>query len=341
MRQNLSRGVVLAAAATGIMSLYASPAFADSNASATASDSPGVASGNNVQVPVNVPLNICGNTVDVVAALNPAFGNSCANGPVSKGRHTAPHHPAQHGAGSSHHPGRGAGHGGTEHAGHGGHQAGGQGGYGGAHGGYGDSGYGDSRHGQSGYGGSGYGDSRHGQSGYGDSGYGDSRQGHSGHLSRGHGDSGAHHGGWGGSSSYGGTHGSPGVLSGDQVAAPVDIPVEFCGNTLDVIGIANPVFGNSCAHHHAPEGHATTPHHCTPPVTPPHTPPQPPKSRTPHTPVTVHEQPPAPPTVHRQYSPPTLAETGGEGVFANAAISAALMTGGALLYRRSRAQSRP
>lgn len=293
--------MVLAAAATGIMSLYASPALADSNTTATASDSPGVASGNNVQVPVNVPLNICGNTVDVVAALNPAFGNSCANGPVSQGRHAAPHHPAQHGADSAYHPGRGAGRGGTDHAqGPGGH-AGGQraehGGYGGERGGYSHSGYGDSRHGQSG------------------------------HMSPGYGDSDARHGGWSGASSYGETHGSPGVLSGNQLAAPVDLPVELCGNTLDVIGIANAAFDNSCAHHPAPEGHAT----------PPRTVPQPPKTPVVHTPVTVHEQPPVP----RQYTPPTLAETGGEGVLANAAISVALMTGGALLYRRNRAQSRP
>ncbi|WP_326787662.1 chaplin [Streptomyces sp. NBC_00151] len=328
MRQNLSRGVVLAAAATGIMSLYASPALADSNTTATASDSPGVASGNNIQVPVNVPLNICGNTVDVVAALNPAFGNSCASGSVSQGRHAAPHHAAQGhggqpGGNRAEHGGYG-GHG-SEHAGYGGHQAGG---------------HAREHGGRSGYGGEqgGYGDSRHGRSGYGDSGYGDSRHGHSGHMSPGYGDSGAHRSGWSGASSYGGTHGSPGVLSGDQVAAPVDLPVELCGNALDVIGIANSVFGNSCAHHHAPEGHATTPHHCTPPATPPRTVPQPPKTPVVHTPpVTVHEQPP----VHRQYTPPTLAETGGEGVLANAAISVALMTGGALLYRRSRAQSRP
>ncbi|MER5397528.1 chaplin [Streptomyces sp. NPDC002599] len=317
MRQNLSRGVVLAAAATGIMSLYASPALADSNATATASDSPGVASGNNVQVPVNVPLNVCGNTVDVVAALNPAFGNSCANGPVSQGRHAAPHHPAQHGADSAYHPGRSAGHGGTDHAqGRGGHA----GGHRAEHGGYGG-------------GQGGYGDSRHGQSGHGDPGYGDSRHGHSGRMAQGYGDSGAHQGGWSGASSYGETHGSPGLLSGNQVAAPVDLPVQLCGNTLDVIGIANPVSDNSCAHDHAP-----TPHHWTPPTAPPRTVPQPPKTPVVHTPpVTVHEQPPVP----RQYTPPTLAETGGEGVLANAAISVALMTGGALLYRRSRAQSRP
>jgi hypothetical protein len=41
--------------------------------------SPGVLSGNNVQVPIHVPINVCGNTVNVIALLNPAFGNLCAN----------------------------------------------------------------------------------------------------------------------------------------------------------------------------------------------------------------------------------------------------------------------
>ncbi|SCE27251.1 Small secreted domain, partial [Streptomyces sp. SolWspMP-sol7th] len=45
-----------------------------------ATGSPGLLSGNAVQVPLDVPLNVCGNTVDVVALLNPAFGNGCGNG---------------------------------------------------------------------------------------------------------------------------------------------------------------------------------------------------------------------------------------------------------------------
>lgn len=39
--------------------------------------SPGVLSGNLVQVPVHVPVNACGNSVNVIGALNPAVGNSC------------------------------------------------------------------------------------------------------------------------------------------------------------------------------------------------------------------------------------------------------------------------
>ncbi|MFH9977967.1 chaplin [Streptomyces sp. NPDC017179] len=69
-----------AAAATSMLTLYGSPALADSHADGAAANSPGVLSGNVVQVPVHVPVNVCGNTVNVVALLNPAFGNTCANG---------------------------------------------------------------------------------------------------------------------------------------------------------------------------------------------------------------------------------------------------------------------
>ncbi|MEV0117236.1 chaplin [Streptomyces sp. NPDC050844] len=41
--------------------------------------SPGLVSGNVVQVPVHVPVNACGNTVNVIGALNPAYGNACFN----------------------------------------------------------------------------------------------------------------------------------------------------------------------------------------------------------------------------------------------------------------------
>ncbi|MFG2892725.1 chaplin [Streptomyces sp. NPDC048248] len=48
-------------------------------AKARASHSPGFLSGNVVQVPVHIPINVCGNTVNILALLNPAFGNSCVN----------------------------------------------------------------------------------------------------------------------------------------------------------------------------------------------------------------------------------------------------------------------
>ncbi|OIK24662.1 chaplin [Streptomyces malaysiense] len=58
----------------------AAPAFADSGADALAANSPGMLSGNVIEMPVHVPVNLCGDSVDVIGLLNPGFGNTCANG---------------------------------------------------------------------------------------------------------------------------------------------------------------------------------------------------------------------------------------------------------------------
>ncbi|MFF4531069.1 chaplin [Streptomyces sp. NPDC001407] len=72
--------VAAAAAATGGLVLAgAGIAAADSGAQGAAVNSPGVASGNVIQVPVNVPVNVCGNTITIVGALNSAMGNTCVN----------------------------------------------------------------------------------------------------------------------------------------------------------------------------------------------------------------------------------------------------------------------
>jgi hypothetical protein len=57
----------------------AAPAFADAGAGAAAVGSPGVLSGNVIQVPINIPVNVCGNSVNIIALLNPTAGNVCAN----------------------------------------------------------------------------------------------------------------------------------------------------------------------------------------------------------------------------------------------------------------------
>ncbi|MFJ4421318.1 chaplin [Streptomyces bobili] len=57
----------------------AAPAFADSGANGAAIGSPGVLSGNVVQVPIHIPVNVCGNTVNIIALLNPSAGNVCVN----------------------------------------------------------------------------------------------------------------------------------------------------------------------------------------------------------------------------------------------------------------------
>lgn len=54
-------------------------AYGGAGAAGVAQNSPGVLSGNLIQIPVDVPVNVCGNTVNVIALLNPAFGNICAN----------------------------------------------------------------------------------------------------------------------------------------------------------------------------------------------------------------------------------------------------------------------
>ncbi|WP_346428778.1 chaplin [Streptomyces sp. Z26] len=79
MRQVTKKGLITVAAAGGVLALSGGTAFADSGAQGAASDSPGVLSGNTIQLPVHVPVNLCGNTIDVVGLLNPAFGNTCVN----------------------------------------------------------------------------------------------------------------------------------------------------------------------------------------------------------------------------------------------------------------------
>ncbi|MFD9389613.1 chaplin [Streptomyces sp. NPDC060000] len=78
----MSRIAKVAAIALGTSAVVVSGAglaMADAGAQAAAVGSPGVLSGNVVQVPIHIPVNICGNTVNVVGLLNPAFGNTCAN----------------------------------------------------------------------------------------------------------------------------------------------------------------------------------------------------------------------------------------------------------------------
>ncbi|MFI0241644.1 chaplin [Streptomyces sp. NPDC016845] len=74
-----AKAVVFSAVAAAAMAGSAGIAAADAGAQGAASNSPGVISGNAVQVPIHIPVNLCGNTVDVIGLLNPAFGNTCVN----------------------------------------------------------------------------------------------------------------------------------------------------------------------------------------------------------------------------------------------------------------------
>ncbi|WP_323055296.1 MULTISPECIES: chaplin [Streptomyces] len=154
MRQVTKKGLITVVAAGGALALSGVAAYADADADGAAVNSPGVLSGNTVQAPVHVPVNVCGNTVNVVGGLNPAIGNKCAN-------------------------------------------------------------VGDDSH-------------------------------DDGHHDDGHHDSGAE--------ADGAAVGSPGVLSGNTVQAPVSVPVNVCGNTVDVVGVLNPAIGNDCTNGGAPEG---------------------------------------------------------------------------------------
>ncbi|WP_432155679.1 chaplin [Streptomyces sp. bgisy153] len=266
MRQVTRKGLMTMAAATGVIAAAGGYAQADSGAMGATSDSPGVLSGNTVQAPVNAPVNVCGNTVDVVGILNPAVGNSCAN------------------TGSAH----------------------------------------------TGTGGSGSGSSGSGSGSQ-------SEQGGSGT----HGGSGAH-GGSGGAQAGGHTGGSPGIGSGNHVQAPIDVPVNVCGNSVNVVGVGNGAFGNDCE-----SGPGV--HHGTPPGGSKHQPGTPGGHDAPggvgsqgepvqaDAPAPRHLTPTGASSAARETGPEQLAHTGGDvplGLVLPAGAGALLA--GTILYRRAR-----
>lgn len=75
----IKKVVATVVATGGLVLAGAGLAAADSGAQGAAVGSPGIASGNVVQLPVHVPVNLCGNTINVIGLLNPAVGNTCVN----------------------------------------------------------------------------------------------------------------------------------------------------------------------------------------------------------------------------------------------------------------------
>ncbi|MEV0036360.1 chaplin [Streptomyces sp. NPDC050804] len=75
----IAKAVVLSTAAAAAVAGTSGVAFADADAQAAAVGSPGVLSGNVIQIPLHVPVNVCGNTIDIIGLLNPSFGNVCVN----------------------------------------------------------------------------------------------------------------------------------------------------------------------------------------------------------------------------------------------------------------------
>ncbi|MFJ3307071.1 chaplin [Streptomyces sp. NPDC086549] len=246
MRRVTRNGVIAVAAASGAMAVVV-PAYADSAADGSTADSPGLISGNTVQLPVHVPVNVCGNTVNVVGLLNPAAGNNCVN----EGGGTASGATTSGGSGA-----RSSGLSGARSSGASGATS--------------------------------------------SVGSGATSSSVSGATS------------FGGATAHGGGKDSPGLLSGNVLQLPLDVPVNVSGNAVNVVGVGNPATGNTSvntpADHPAPER------------------PAPPRA--------AHPTPP----VHRPQSPPTvaLAHTGADLTAPAGAASAVLLVTGAVLYRRFR-----
>jgi hypothetical protein len=81
MHHSTKRRVVLGMTTGGLLigGLGMGVAQADTTANGGSAGSPGVLSGNLIQIPVSIPINVCGNSVSVVGILDSASGNSCTN----------------------------------------------------------------------------------------------------------------------------------------------------------------------------------------------------------------------------------------------------------------------
>ncbi|MGW0704565.1 chaplin family protein [Streptomyces sp. NPDC002643] len=341
MRQVTRKGLMTVAAASGVLAAVGGTAHADSGAQGSATNSPGVLSGNTVQAPVEAEVNVCGNTVNVVGLLNPAAGNKCSNG-GGGGKHAKP----------------GGGHGG-------GHQGGGHG---------------------SSYGGGSQADGHATNSpgvlsgntvqapihapvnvcgnsvniiGVGNTAVGNDCS------NGGGGNGGGHHGGGhsGGDGGYGSSHGgshadgytsdSPGVGSGNTIQAPVNVPVNVCGNSVSVVGIGNGVTDSDCGNsggggaHEIPGGNQHNPP--TEPGQPapqlPEQPGQPGEPGNPGQPGKPGEEvpggdtnTPGTQTVTEPDVVGALAQTGAELPLGLAfSVGAGTLIGGALIYRKAKA----
>ena len=208
----ITTGGLFAGGGLGFAHADTSGASAGGNGGANGgtSNSPGILSGNSIQVPVDIPINVCGVTANVLGLLNPAAGNQCSNsggataGTSSTGTHASGGATAKGGASDS--PGILSGnnvqvpiHAPVNVCGDGVNVVG---------------------------------------------------------LKNAAVDNTCSNGGTatgatgthasGGASAHGGASNSPGILSGNNVQVPIDVPVNACGDTVNVIGLLNPAFGNTC-----------------------------------------------------------------------------------------------
>ncbi|MDX3248767.1 chaplin [Streptomyces sp. ME18-1-4] len=85
----IAKAAAVALGTSAVVVTGAGLAMADAGAQGAAVGSPGVLSGNVVQIPVDTQLNLCGNSTGVSGLLNPTFGHTCVNGGggLDKGDH--------------------------------------------------------------------------------------------------------------------------------------------------------------------------------------------------------------------------------------------------------------
>jgi hypothetical protein len=74
MRKTL---VAAALAVVAVLGTAGTASASDSDAVGVANDSPGILSGNVIQVPINIPINVCGN--NILALLTLTEGTVCIN----------------------------------------------------------------------------------------------------------------------------------------------------------------------------------------------------------------------------------------------------------------------
>ncbi|MCC9311616.1 chaplin [Kitasatospora sp. RB6PN24] len=99
---NAKKVAALSTATLGLVIGGAGSALASAGAEGVAAHSPGVLSGNAIQVPVHIPINLCGDSVNVIGLLNPAFGNTCINNDVHVQGHAQEQEHGEHGEHGDH-----------------------------------------------------------------------------------------------------------------------------------------------------------------------------------------------------------------------------------------------
>ncbi|GLX52452.1 membrane protein [Streptomyces hygroscopicus subsp. hygroscopicus] len=75
----IAKAAAVALGAGAVVISGAGLALADAGANGAAVGSPGALSGNVLEVPIDIPVNVCGDTVNIIGLLDPAFGNACVN----------------------------------------------------------------------------------------------------------------------------------------------------------------------------------------------------------------------------------------------------------------------